>query len=84
MIFTRSLYSPAVLVPCFDLCVGEAERCCQLHPVLHAQILLTLEAALELRQLVISERSAGFTRLLQPGAGAVSTAGDFAISLVFH
>jgi hypothetical protein len=46
---------PSVLVPGFDLCVSQVELCSQLHSVLNAQVLLTLEAALQCLELVIGE-----------------------------
>lgn len=38
---------PSVLVPRLDLRVGELEFRRELHPVLHAQVLLSLETLLE-------------------------------------
>lgn len=60
---------PAVLVPGLHLSVTELQRRRQLHPVLDAQVLLPLEAALQVRQLLIAERCASFTRLLQRRRG---------------
>lgn len=44
--------------------VGEAELGGELEPVLHAQVLLALEALLERLQLVVGERGARLARLL--------------------
>lgn len=38
---------PSILVPRFDLCVGEIELCRQFHSVLHGEVLLPLKALLE-------------------------------------
>lgn len=76
--------SPPVLVPGLDLRVGEVEGGRQLHPVLDAQIFLALEAALQLRQLVVREGRAGLPGLLQPDLGAVPAAGDLPVPLLFH
>lgn len=75
---------PSVLVPGLDLRVGKVEGGGQFHPVLHAQILLALKAALQLRQLVVGEGRAGFSGLLEPDLGAVSAAGDLPVPLFFH
>lgn len=69
-------FLPSVLVPRFHLRVGEVEGGGQLHPVLHAQVFLPLEAALQLGQLVVGEGGAGFARLFQPHRGAVPGTGD--------
>lgn len=39
---------PSVLVPGLDLCVGEVESRGQVHAVLNAKVLLSLEAPLQL------------------------------------
>lgn len=75
---------PPVLVPSLDLCVGEVEGGRQLHAVLDAQVLLPLEAALQLRQLVVRKGRPGLPGLLQPNLRAVSTAGDLPVPLLFH
>ena len=59
---------PPVLVPGLDLCVGQVELGGQLHPVLHTQVLLALEALLQCLQLVVSEGRPGFPRFLATGA----------------
>lgn len=75
---------PPVLVPGLDLCVGEVEGGRQLHAVLDAQVLLPLEAALQLGQLVVREGRPGLPWLLEPDLRAVSTAGDLPVPLFFH
>lgn len=65
---------PAVLVPGLDLRVGEVEGGRQLHAVLDAQVLLPLETALQLGQLVVCEGCPGLPGLLQPDLRAVSAA----------
>ena len=57
--------SPAVLVPGFDLRVTEVEFRRELHAVLHAEVLLSLEVLLERVQLMIGERRPRFARLLR-------------------
>ena len=47
------------MVPRLHLGVGEVQLCRQLHPILNAQVLLTLEAALQGLELVIRESSPG-------------------------
>lgn len=56
---------PAVLVPGFDLSVAELQGCCQLHTVLHAEVLLPLEAPLQSGQLLLAERRPGFAGFLR-------------------
>lgn len=80
----RSQASPPVLVPGLDLRVGEVERSGELHAVLHAQVLLPLEAALQLRQLMVSEGRARLAGLLQAHWRAVPGAGDLAVALLLH
>lgn len=75
---------PSVLVPGLDLRVGEVEGGCQLHAVLDAQVLLALEAALQLRQLMVREGRPGLSGLLEPDLRAVPTAGDLPVSLLFY
>ena len=58
------LHLPPVLVPGLDLRVGEGELCGELHAVLHAQVLLPLEAFLERLQLVVGEGGARLALLL--------------------
>ena len=62
---------PPVLVPGLDLRVREVEGGRELHAVLHAQVLLSLEAALELGELVVSERRSRLPGFLQPHLRAV-------------
>lgn len=76
--------SPAVLVPGLHLCVGEVERGGQLHSVLHAQVFLPLEAAFQLRQLMVGEGGACFAWLFQAHWGTVPRAGDLAVALLLH
>ena len=70
---------PPVLVPGLDLRVGEVEGGRQLHAVLDTQVLLPLEAALQLGQLVVREGRPGLPGLLQPDLRAVSAAGDLPV-----
>lgn len=55
---TRAL--PSVLVPSFDLGVGQIELGRQFHAILDAQVLLPLETLFERLQLVVRERRPGF------------------------
>lgn len=82
--FQLTTCSPPVLVPGFDLRVGQVERCCQLHSVLHAQVLLTLKTALQLGELMVSEGGPRFPWLLQANLRAVSAARDLPVALLFH
>lgn len=82
--FQLPTFSPPVLVPGFDLRVGQVERCCQLHSVLHAQVLLPLKTALQLGELMVSEGGPRFPRLLQANLRAVSAARDLPVALLFH
>lgn len=77
-------FLPSVLVPRFHLRVGEVEGGGQFHPVLHAQVFLPLEAALQLGQLMVGEGGAGFARLFQPHRGTVPGAGDLSVPFFFH
>lgn len=77
-------FLPSVLVPRFHLRVGEVEGGGQFHPVLHAQVFLPLEAALQLGQLMVGEGGAGFARLFQPHRGTVPGTGDLSVPFFFH
>jgi len=81
-IYSISSCIPAVLVPGLDLRVGEAERRRQVHAVLHAQVLLALEAALELVELVVREGRARLAGLLGARRGAVPAARDLPLALL--
>lgn len=72
-IHNRCACLPAVLVPGFDLGVGEVEFGGEFHAVLHAEVLLALEGRLERIELMISESRAGFTLLLRLGAAILAT-----------
>ena len=61
----------SILVPRLDLGVAERETRSELHAVLHAQILLTLEALLEAVELMIGEGGASLAWLLGLGREAV-------------
>lgn len=74
---------PPVLVPGFDLGVGQVEGGCQVHAVLHAQVLLPLEAPLQLVELMVREGRPCFAGLLRSHRGAVPAAGDFTIAFFF-
>lgn len=80
----QQLSLPPVLVPGLDLRVGEVEGGRQLHAVLDAQVLLPLEAALQLGQLVVGEGRPSLPGLLEPDLRAVPTAGDLPVPLFFH
>lgn len=57
---------PPVLVPRFDLCLGQAERLCDASPICHRQVLLAAELPLEERELCLREScppSTGLFRL---------------------
>lgn len=56
--------SPSVLVPGLDLGVGQVELGRQFHAVLHAQVLLPLEALLQRLQLMVGERRPRFPLFL--------------------
>lgn len=75
---------PPVLVPGLDLRVCEVEGGRKLHAVLDAQVLLPLEAALQLGQLVVREGRASLPGLLQSDLRAVSAAGDLSVPLLLH
>ena len=75
---------PPVLVPGLDLRVREVEGGRELHAVLHAQVLLSLEAALELGELVVSERRSRLPGFLQPHLRAVPAARDLPVALLLH
>lgn len=47
--------SAPVLIPCFDLSVGELEPSGELEPVLHAEILFSLETSLKFSKLMVGE-----------------------------
>ena len=70
--FTALIYKPSVLVPGLDLRVREVELGGELHPVLHRQILLPLEAGLQRLQLRVSEGRPCLPLLLGE-AGGVGT-----------
>lgn len=71
---------PAVLVPGLDLGVREVERGCQVHAVLHTQILLPLKATLQLIELVVRESCSGFARLFGSHRGTLSAARNLPVS----
>lgn len=62
---------PSVLEPCDHLCVAETERQSDLVAVRRGEILLVEESLLELKDLVVGERSAGLAFLLGVGGAAV-------------
>ena len=55
IVIIARFYTPSVLVPGLDLRVREVELGGELHPVLHRQVLLPLEAGLQRLQLRVSE-----------------------------
>lgn len=73
---------PAVLVPGLNLCVCQTQRGSELHPVLHTQVLLALEAPLQLRELVVGEGRARFPGLLHARRGHVATTRDVPVCFI--
>lgn len=73
---------PAVLVPGLDLGVSEVERSCQVHAVLHAQVLLPLKATLQLIELVVRESRPGFARLFGSHRGTLSATRNLSVSFL--
>lgn len=73
---------PSVLVPGLDLRVSQVERRRQVHAVLHAEVFLPLEAALQLVELVVGEGCAGFAGLFGAHRWTVSAAGDLPVPLL--
>lgn len=65
-------HSPAVLVPRLDLRVRKAQLGRQLHPVLHTQVLLALEALLQGLELVVRERSPRLSLFLGEASARVA------------
>ena len=59
------------MIPSFHLCVAQIESSGELHAILHAQVLLSLEALLQAVELVVGEGGASLARLL---ATATATA----------
>lgn len=74
---------PPVLVPGLDLGVRQVEGGRQVHAVLHAQVLLPLEAALQLVELMVREGRPRFAGLLRSHRGAIPAAGDFPVAFFF-
>lgn len=71
------------MVPRLDLGVTEAQLVRQLHPVLHAQVLLPLEALLQRLQLVVGEGRARFPLLFtQPGRATQPEAVLYAVAVL--
>lgn len=75
--------SPSVLVPGLDLSVRQVEGGGQVHAVLHTEVFLSLEAALQLVELVVGEGCPCFARLFAAHRRTVSAAGDLPVSLLF-
>lgn len=71
---------PSVLIPGFDLRVGQVEGGRQIHAVLDAEILLPLEAPLQLVELMIREGRPRLPGLLGSHRRAVSAAGDLTVA----
>jgi len=55
---------PAVLIPGFDLCVGQVKPRGQLFPLVHAEIFLSVEATFKISQLLIAKRRSCFAPCL--------------------
>lgn len=75
---------PSVLVPGLNLRISKVERGREFHAVLDAKVLLPLETALQLGQLVVSEGRAGLPGLFEPDLRTVSAARDLPVPLLFH
>lgn len=74
---------PSILVPRLDLGVAQSQLVRQLHPVLHAQVLLPLEALLQRLQLVVGEGRARFPLLFtQSGRAAEPEAVLYAVAVL--
>lgn len=73
---------PAVLVPGLDLGVCEVERGCQVHAVLHTQVLLPLKATFQLIELVVGEGRPGFARLFGSHRGTLSATRNLPVSFL--
>jgi len=73
--------SPAVLVPGFDLRVAQVQLGGELHAVLDAEVLLSLEALLQSVELVVGERRPRLARLLGLAATARAAAATTAVML---
>ena len=67
--------SPAVLVPGFDLRVAQVQFRRELHAVLDAEVLLSLEALLERVELVVGERRPRLACLLRLARAAAARPG---------
>lgn len=76
----RQLSSPAVLVPSLDLSIREVECRCQVHAVLDTEVLLPLEAPLQLIELVVGESCPGFSRFLGSHRGTLSATCNLPVS----
>lgn len=74
---------PSVLVPGLDLCVCQVESRGQVHAVLHAEVFLSLEAPLQLVELVVREGCPCFARLFRAHRRTVSATGDLPVALFF-
>ena len=74
---------PSVLVPGLDLCVCQVESRGQVHAVLHAEVFLSLEASLQLVELVVREGCPCFARLFRAHRRTVSATGDLPVALFF-
>lgn len=71
------------MVPRLDLGVAQPQLVRQLHPVLHAQVLLPLEALLQRLQLVVGEGRACFPLLFtQSGRSAEAEAVLYAVAVL--
>lgn len=81
--FFRFYRLPSVLVPGLDLRVSQVERRRQVHAVLHAEVFLPLEAALQLVELVVGEGSAGFAGFFRAHRWTVSATGDLPVPFLF-
>lgn len=74
---------PSVLVPRLDLRVGQVESRGQVHAVLHAEVFLSLEAPLQLVELVVGKGCPCFARLFSAHRRTVSATGDLPVAFFF-
>ena len=72
---------PSVLVPGLDLCVCQVESRGQVHAVLHAEVFLSLEASLQLVELVVREGCPCFARLFRAHGRNISATGVLSVAL---
>ena len=57
-------HSPSILIPGFDLCVGQVQLGRKFHAILNTQVFLSFEALLQTVQLMVRKSGPRFSRLL--------------------